>query len=374
MAATERRSGAVRPGAIAAAAVVLAVLMGSVPLIRNLDIDTVFLTPVQEAVARVFPDREALGLAGFSRRDFLGYTTLAAGLLLALAWRRAPQLRAPLTIGLGAALQVAIGLYGWAVTDGKVADVGSRTANPPTFASLGWVDRSPLAGQRPVLAANLVGAQAPPMLAAYRRLSFFNDDLGGFAFIPALGLPLPPDPIPALDALYYDLDPETGRLAGPRVLDAIVDHPGSPGWQLAGSDTVASGADQAFVMRRAAVPNRLIWSATGLTSDGWVVAGKPVPLRIYPGAVKGHAVHVKMVITPPPVSETTRMTLRLGSYTNEMIFRVGQTPTELSFELCLGRRPITGELTPVQTAPGPPGAPDLAAAVTFVELSPTPSC
>jgi hypothetical protein len=373
-AALEQRDR-VSTGALAGFAVGLAMLMGSIPLIRGLDIETVFLAPVQEAAARVLKEREALGVAGLSRRDVLGYGTLLLGLGAAFSWRRHPAVAVSLTLGVGVGLQLAFGLYAWSVTDGKVAGVGSRTATPPTMAQLGWIDRRKAPGE-PVYVGNLLGTPVPQALAAERRTIFYNDDLAAFATVPQLGLPDPSEPITALPHRAFAIDVETGRLSGPPPLGLVIEHPNSPAWQIAAGAPLAEGPDQGFlVMRRAATPNRVIWTAAGLDREGIVHEGTTVPLRLYPGAVPGRAAHVKMVVAPPPARGATSIAVRMGRQEVTLDLPLGSVPRELNFDVCLGSRPVSGELRPLSSAPAlNAGMAPITAVLTFVQITPAEKC
>lgn len=362
-AATEARRIAVSRGAMVAATLALVALFGTVPLTRGLDIETVFLAPVQETVVRVIGAREALGVAGLSRRDLLGYGTLVLGMLAVWAWRRWPRAREGAIVAVAASLQLAFGLYAWSVTDGRVAGVGSRTAAPPRFEDLGWIDRR-AAGDRPVFVANLIGVQGPPALASQLSAVFFNDDLGGFATVPSLELPDPPAPVSALPPRAYAIDAATGELTGAPPLGLIVEHPGSPGLQLAGGAPIAASPDALLLMRRAAVPNRATWTAAGLTVDGHVLEGRTVPLRLFRRA------RVRMVVAPAPVQGATAIAVRLGSERREVPLPLGGVPRELRFDACRGAAPVDGEIRAVSAAAGLTGGPALAGTITLVELTP----
>jgi hypothetical protein len=370
-AATEATRVTIAPGAILAGTLTLVGLFGAIPLSRGLDIDTVFLAPVQEAVAKVVPQREALGLAGFSQRDLLGYGTLVLGLLALLAWRRWPRGRERALLGAGVALQLAIGAYGWAVTDGKVAAVGSRTATPPRFEDLGWIDRHS-GGERPVYVANLAGLQGPSALATQRQAIFFNDDLSAYATVPDLALPAPADPVTSLPVQAYGVDARTGRLDGPP-LGLIVEHPNSPSWQLAGGAPIAASPDAQLLMRRVTPPLRATWTASGLTAEGHVPAGKALPIRLYPGAVRGRGAHVRMIVSPAPVQGPTAVKIRLAGQERDLALPISGVPLEAVFDVCLDGRAVGGEIAPVQSAPGINGGAALAGTVTLVEITPSTS-
>ncbi len=370
-AAIERREAAVSPRVLGLATGVLAIIFATIEFVRPLDVQTVFLAPVQESVGHALTVRiSEWGLRGLTVRDVLGYGTLIVGALVVLAWSRRRRAREPLVVGIGVLAQVVIGLYAWSAIDGGIAGAGSRTTSPPTPAQLGWVDRTAAPGGPPVYLNNLVGVLGEQALATEEGLAFYNDDLAAYATI--AGVERPAVPLSSLAVRPFDVDRE-GRLAGGKPLDLVVEHPQSAAWQMSGGPPLGQSPDGEYVLRRLRRPNRATWTATGLTAAGWVVVGRPVVLTLYPAAVRGRSARVTMVLTPPP-GVSGGVTVRLGGQHRDVALGFGIDPVTIAFDECLRGRPVHGSVVPRAAAPVGPDALPVAGVLTQVAIDPGKGC
>ena len=85
-------------------------------------------------------------------------------------------------------------------------------------------------------------------------------------------------PFPVLETT---VDAAGGRLVGEQPSDYLVVAIGETRFGLSGARTVAEKAPLRLV--RVERPYGLAWTAQGLTSDGWVLPGRPVTIRVFGG-------------------------------------------------------------------------------------------
>jgi len=85
-------------------------------------------------------------------------------------------------------------------------------------------------------------------------------------------------PFPVLETA---IDDESGRLVGEQPSDYLVVATGETRFGLAAARTVAVKPPLRLVRVRR--PYRLLWATRGLTSDGWLLPGEPVTVRVFGG-------------------------------------------------------------------------------------------
>jgi hypothetical protein len=83
-------------------------------------------------------------------------------------------------------------------------------------------------------------------------------------------------PFPADDVA---IDDATGRLVGPEPSDYVVVSVGETRFGLATARTVAT--QSSLRLLRVRRPYRVLWTADGLTADGWLLPGRPVTIRLF---------------------------------------------------------------------------------------------
>jgi hypothetical protein len=261
----------------------LALLAGTIPLLRAFDSESLVLAPVQATagheLAVLIPK---LPLSGFTQRDFFALAIAAAVIVGVAVWRYAPRARMVAFVAAPAALQIALTGYVFAGIDGHVNGVPGRTGG--SVAAQGWIDHA--ASDR-ALVTWINNEPRPADGTANvreRQTLFYNDTIDANVIDPKIGLPPPVDPLDSLSFTRLVADNASGRLLNPVHVGNVVQSVASPFLQLATERTLATSPDRALELDRPVEPLRLRWRAIGLPSDGTLPGGKTVPVRAWPRA------------------------------------------------------------------------------------------
>ncbi len=341
--------GDVRPVDLLLAAVGLALLYASIPLLSSLNQEAAFLDPVESIVPHVLSRRFAeVGLPGLSMQDALAILALVAGAVTAWLWARGRAMRLWWTAGVAAGAQLLLAGYAFAVIDGKVSGIAGRTAG--SVSALGWVDAH--AGGTHVAWLDNLSSAAPlttlasPSADQLRTTLFWNSSVLSWVRLPELGLPPVEVPMAALPgAEGVSVNPTTGALAPAAAvagLEDVVGATSSPFLQLAGA-TLAHSPDGVLTLTGLAHPVRATWVTQGLPPEGGIPAATAVRIAAFGGARQASgaaATAITAVLTfappPQPAGATIRSRTLLAVSLGRARMRVGLTA---------GGRPVRVRLT-----------------------------
>jgi hypothetical protein len=376
LAACEDRD--VRASELLACALGLAALFAAIPFLSLLTQETAFLAPIESVVPHVLTQRLIeLGLTGLTIQDAVALLVLLAGVVTAVLWRRRPRSRLWWMVGCGAAVQLVLAGYAFAVIDGKVDGIQGRTSG--SAAALGWVD-SHARSARVVWLENLSTSAPPASQGAgdqLRATLFWNTRLKSWAELPQLGLAPVESPMSALPGTGLAVDPSSGRLASAPIaggLSEVVEATDSPFVQLAGS-SLARSPDGVLTLRQLSRPVRARWFVTGLQPDGSIAQATVVHAHVFVDrAPTAQTLTVTITLSSPPAappgaaSPRTEIAFRLGRVERRVALAGGPVkPISLSVCLPTQRAGESGTISATRSVAV--GSPNVAGVITGVAVS-----
>lgn len=205
--------------------------------------------------------RDAAGELGLGETSFLQLTAATAVLVVVLLAWRAPRVAVAATASALVAFGAAQTLYVFEqfVAPSMIREQQNRRD---------WIDAAVPDHASVALLPSGVGTPVPWWEAEYwnRRVDRELQIDGGKSFTP----------FPTLET---SIDDASGRLLGESPSDYLVVAAGETRAGLAGAKTVAVNPPLRLI--RVERPYRLLWTTQGLTSDGWLLPGRPVTVRVF---------------------------------------------------------------------------------------------